>query len=391
MAKPLRILHAVHRMDRGGIETWLMNILRATDRSRFRFDFMVHTTRACAYDDELRALGARLIPCSPPARPGAYLRDLERIFGTEGPFDAVHVHGSAADGAVLRAAARAGVPVRIMHSHNAGEGRRRLRSYGYRLLTRHWMRRFMTHGLGCSQAACAYDFGPRWRADPRCRVLYYGLDWEAFRQAADVPALRAGLRLPPTALVVGHVGRFDPQKNHSFWLEIARRIAARRGDAHFVLVGDGDGKPGFQEQVRRSGLAQRFALTGVRSDIPALLQGMDVFLFPSLHEGLPLALLEAQAAGLPCVVSTSITPETTVIEAQMRWLPLDAAPDTWAEAVLEMAGQRRRENHLAAWHAVAHSRFSITYCLDRLAEVYEQGHKGAQGRNPRARRGASNV
>lgn len=380
MNEPIRILHAVHRMDRGGIETWLMNVLRSVDRRRFQFDFMVYTTQACAYDDEIRALGSRIIPCIPATRPIAHLRDLARMLRAEGPFDVVHVHGTAADGAALRAAARAGVPVRIMHSHNAGEGRRRLRSHAYRLVTGHWMRRYMTHGFGCSEAACAHEFGAHWQTNERCQVLYYGMNWEAFHQPVDVRALRSELGLPPEALVIGHVGRFHPQKNHGFWLEIAKRIAALRDDARFLLVGDGELKRGFEDQVRRLGLQERFIFTGARPDVHRLLQAMDVFLFPSHFEGLGIVVIEAQAVGLPCVVSDAVPGEATVIERQVRRLPLSASADAWARVVLELAGRQRQQHHQAAWNSVAHSRFSMDYCLEQLTAVYRQSRDVEEGR-----------
>lgn len=381
MAEPIRVLHAVHRMDRGGIETWLMNVLRAVDRSRFHFDFLVYTTQACAYDDEIRSLGSQIIPCIPATQPIAHLRDLERILRTQGPFDVVHVHGTAADSAVLRVAARAGVPVRIIHAHNAGESRRRLRSYGYRLVTRHWMRRYMTHGFGCSEAANTHEFGAHWPTDERYQVLYYGMNWEAFREPVDVQTLRNDLGLPLGALVIGHVGRFHPQKNHSFWLEIAKQIAALRDDAYFLLVGDGELKQGFQDLVCQCGLQQRFIFTGERPDVYRLLQAMDVFLFPSHFEGLGIVVIEAQTVGLPCVVSEAVPREATVTERQVRRVPLGAPPEAWARVVLKMAGQKRQQNHQASWNTVAHSHFSLGDCLDRLSEVYGQARERAEDRH----------
>jgi glycosyltransferase involved in cell wall biosynthesis len=368
-------------MDRGGIETWLMNVLRNVDRDRFRFDFMVYTADHCSYDDEIRALGSTILSCAPPAEAARHAQELTRLLSTQGPYDAIHVHGSSDIGYTLRTAARAGIPIRVAHSHNnSEERRRRLRSYAYRVVTRRWMKAHMTVGLGCSRAACTYLFGGRWRSDPRCRVLYYGLDWEPFRPDTDRPpgarssvrATRAALGLPQDALVIGHVGRFAPQKNHGFWLQIAECIAARRDDATFVLVGDGELRPAFEEQVRQRGLQDRFVLTGVRPDVPQVMQAMDVFLFPSHFEGLGIVLLEAQASGLPCVVSDAVPPEATVIEHQVSRLALKASPATWADAVLEAAVGDRDRDRRAAWDAVTRSPFSLPYCIDRLEEIYDR-------------------
>jgi glycosyltransferase involved in cell wall biosynthesis len=185
--------------------------------------------------------------------------------------------------------------------------------------------------------------------------------------------MRASLGVPQDALVIGHVGRFTPQKNHAFWLRVAVRLADRRDDVHFVLVGDGELRPAFEEQVRQRGLQDRFTLTGVRSDVPHVLRAMDVFLFPSHFEGLGIVLLEAQATCLPCVVSDSVTPEATVVERQVSRLSLAASPATWAEKVLEMSTRDRSHAHRAAWDAVNRSPFSLSYCIDRLVEFYTGG------------------
>jgi glycosyltransferase involved in cell wall biosynthesis len=167
------------------------------------------------------------------------------------------------------------------------------------------------------------------------------------------------------------VGRFAPQKNHGLWLQIAECIAVRRDDVRFMLVGDGELRPAFEEQVRQRGLQDCFVLTGVRADVPQMMQAMDVFLFPSHFEGLGIVLLEAQASGLPCVVSDVVPPEATVIERQVSRLALEASPATWAEAVLRAAARDRDRDRRAAWEAVARSPFSLPCCIDRLEEIYD--------------------
>jgi glycosyltransferase involved in cell wall biosynthesis len=171
-------------------------------------------------------------------------------------------------------------------------------------------------------------------------------------------------------LVIGHVGRFAPQKNHGFWLQIAECIAARCDNAYFVLVGDGELRPAFEEQVRQRGLQDRFVFTGVRSDVAQMMRAMDVFLFPSQFEGLGIVLLEAQASGLPCVVSDVVPPEAMVTERQVARLALEESPATWAETVLRSAARDRNRDRRAAWEAVASSPFSLPYCVDRLEEIY---------------------
>jgi|SRR6266550_4819351 len=164
----IRILHIVGGMGRGGVETWLMHVLRHADRERFQMDFLVHTAQPCPYDEEVRALGGNIIPCLDPARPWSYARNFRRALAAQGRYDIVHSHVHNYSGYVLRLARRAGVPVRIAHSHldstpgdAAANARRRL----YLALARRWIRRHATTGLAASGKAADALFGPAWRRE----------------------------------------------------------------------------------------------------------------------------------------------------------------------------------------------------------------------------------
>ncbi len=374
MSKPVRILQVCYTMGLGGIETWLMNILRNIDRDRFRFDFLVYTTQPQFYDDEIRSLGSRIIPCAHPSEGLKHFQDLKRILNREGPYDVIHAHGSQTIGNTLRMAERAGIKIRIAHSHNATRHRaRRIRSLLFEPVARYWLHKSMTIGLGVSEAACFQLFGKGWKFDRRCRVLGYGIDWDRYKNIIDRKGIRAKFKLPGDSLVIGHVGRFVPEKNHQFFLKVASQIARMRNDVCFLLVGDGSLKPSVEAEVKHLGLDKKFILVGVQTDIPALLQGMDVLLFPSLFEGLPIALLEAQAVGLPCVISDSIPLEAIAIEKQVTRLPLDVPVDIWADAVIEASKQDREKNHPRAWEAVSKSRFSLQSNIKELSHLYQAG------------------
>jgi glycosyltransferase involved in cell wall biosynthesis len=358
-------------MQRGGIETWLMHVLRNIDRDRYRFDFAVFTGEPCAYDREIWALNSRIIPCIPPERGLAHLWDMRRVLVREGPYDVIHVHGSSAMGAAVKVASTVGVPIRIAHGHTVPRTfRRRARSYVLRLITYYWLMNHMTHGLGVSQAACAHLFGASWRNDKRCQVLHLGLDWSAYGEPMNATAIRAGLRIPVHALVLGHVGRFHPLKNHEFLLMVAKHVMARRPDTYLVLVGDGELLPVMKMRAQQLGIDHQVIFAGDRPDVCRLLQAMDVFLFPSQLEGLGLALLEAQSVGLPCVISDRVEPEAVVLNELVTTLALDLSPGDWAVQVLQAAECQRRERHHDAWNAVSHSQFSIEHCVRKLTAIY---------------------
>ena len=256
--RPIRILHVVGGMNRGGLETWLMHVLRNIDREQYRMDFLVHGNTPLPYDAEIREMGSRIIPCPHPSRPWRYDRHFTRAVRAFGPYDIVHSHVHHFSGMVLRLARREGVLIRIAHSHNdtspvdrrAGLPRRL-----YLRLMERWIARHATLGLACSPEAAVSLFGPRWGQDPTRRILYYGIDLTPFTIPADRAAVRRELGLPERSFVVGHVGRFFPQKNHEFLLEIGAELAQVEPDVRLLLVGDG-APPSYAGAGRRVGFGR---------------------------------------------------------------------------------------------------------------------------------------
>lgn len=345
---PVRVLHVVGRgMTRGGLQTWLMHVLRRIDRRRVACDFLVGTDRPCAFDDEIRALGSRVIAGPFYRRLPAYVARLREVLREHGPYDVVHAHPDHVAGPILRAAHREGVPVRIAHSHNdrrvdyaaAGLAKRFWVAWTRRMLLTH-----ATHGLACSRRAAASLFGAHWQADGRWQVLPYGIDLAPFATPVDPVAVRAELGLSPEDFVVGHVGNFRPQKNHEFLVAIAAEALRRRPELCFVLIGrEMEGQRGLRARVEAlaadAGIAARFRILGERADVPRLMLGaMDAFVLPSRWEGLGIVLLEAQAAGLPCVYSDVVAAaEVELLPDLMHRCSPDAPAASWAEALVALA------------------------------------------------------
>jgi glycosyltransferase involved in cell wall biosynthesis len=383
-ARRIRILHIVGGMGHGGVETWLMHVLRHIDRRRFQMDFMVHTAEPCPYDNEIRALGSRILPCLRPDQPWRYARNFRRILASSA-YQIVHSHVHHYSGYTLRLAQRAGTPIRIAHSHNdvfpqdTSPGPLR---WIYLVTAKRWIRRFGTMRLAASGKAAEALFGSRWQRSSICRLLYYGIDLVPFRAQAD-PSVRAVLRLAPDAFVIGHVGRFDAQKNHLFLLEIFRNVAEADPRTRLMLIGDGPLRPAIERRVAELGLTERVVFAGLRADVPRLLLGaVNVFVMPSLHEGLPLAGLEAQAAGLPCVFADSITTELDVVPRLVTRLKLSQSSSAWARVVLAKRDQAppiTRDEALAAMEA---SPFNIRRAVAELTRVYETASAAASAHCP---------
>jgi glycosyltransferase involved in cell wall biosynthesis len=371
MSQPIRILQVVIEMapTGGGVEVWLMQVLRQIDRDEFAIDFLVHTPEPKGFDDEIRSLGSRVLPCIRPLYLWKYPFEFRRVVRANGPYDVVHCH-TLFSGLVTRVASWCGVPVRVAHSHSdvggfAVDGDS-LRGPVVRYTNR-WARTHATHRLACSRRAGQALFG----AGVDWRVLHYGIDLAPFESPLDRAAVRAELGLPAEAFVVGHVGRFQEQKNHRFVVEIAAQLAKREPAFRLLLVGDGQLRPAVERQVAEAGLGEHVRFLGVRRDVPRLLRGaMDVFLLPSFYEGLPLVGIEAQAAGLPCVLSDTITDELDVGAGLLCRRALAQPAAEWAEAVLAARSVTTRTSRAAARDAVQRSPFNLQNTVRQLEDFY---------------------
>lgn len=370
----IRILHIVGGMSQGGIETWLMHVLRHIDRDRFKMDFLVHTTEACAYDEEVIALGSRIIRCPHIHQPWIYSGQFKQILRDYGPYNIVHSHVHYFSGYVLRLAKQAGVPIRIAHSHNdtsSAEAKAKWSRQLYLSLTRRWISKYATLGLGCSEKAAGDLFGRAWKSDPRWQILYYGIDLTPFEEQIDPVSVRGELGIPDDAFVVGHVGRFEEQKNHLFLLEIAAEIVKREPKICLLLIGSGSLRPQIEQKAIDMGLTDHIIFAGNRPDVPRLMLGvMDVFMLPSLHEGLPVVGIEVQAAGLPFILSDLITEEVDIVKPLVQRISLCQPASVWADAVLAARNATSILTRAESRAILESSPFNIASSVKALTKTY---------------------
>lgn len=331
---PIRVLQVVTVMNRGGLETMLMNYYRQMDRSRIQFDFMVHRAEAGHYDEEIRKLGGRIY-AMPAIRPGhyrSYFRRLHEFFALHAPdYRVVHSHINENSSFVLRAAKEAGIPCRIAHSH-LSDLKLDLK-LPFRIYARYMMKDAPNRYFACSKKAGEWLFGRKRGENHNIKVLHNAVHLDDF---TPDEAVRRKIREElgtGDGLVIGHIGRFNPQKNHDFVIDVFHAVHQREPNALLLLAGEGHLEPQIRRKVERLGLTKHVQFLGVRTDVARLMQAMDIFLFPSLFEGLPVVLVEAQAAGLRCVVSDAITRETDV-SGRVDFMSLDQSPQTWAEKLL---------------------------------------------------------
>ena len=331
MDQPIRVAQILGDMNGYGVEQYLLNYYRYIDRAKIQFDFIVHESSLVIPREEIEALGGRVFLVPNYLHLRRYMAALEGLF-RENRYPIVHAHIGTMSVFPLCAAKRAGVPFRVVHNHSTAaldEVKKSLLKY----ILRPFSKVYATHYAACSRHAAEWLFGRRTVERGDVKIIYTGIELERYRYDAAVRVqVRQELGLEG-CFVVGHVGRFCTQKNHGFLIDIFRAIHERRPEARLLLVGDGETRPAAEEKLERLGLRDDALLVGRRDDAERLYQAMDVFLLPSLYEGLPLVTVEAQAAGLKAVVSTGVTEEAKVRD-DMAFLELSAGAERWAEEAL---------------------------------------------------------
>jgi glycosyltransferase involved in cell wall biosynthesis len=365
---PRKILHVVGAMNRGGVETWLMHMLRGMDRSDFESHFLVHSSAESAYGDEIASLGGQIHCAGNPRRFLRYAAEFKQLVRRCEGFDVVHSHVYWFSGFVMRLAYKNGIPIRIAHSHTSASGPEwNLPRKIYEQLMRRWLLRYSTQRIGVSPQAGKALFGDD--TAEAFRLLYYGLDFAPFLAAFPAADAKKSLGIPADRKVIGHVGRFAPVKNHAFTVELFAQMIAGGANAHLLLVGDGPLLPSIRAQIGSLGLSDRCTIAGSQSNVVPYVSAMDVFVLPSHLEGLGMVALESQAAGVPVIASTGVPEEVGVIPGLVEHLPLSAGAAAWSRAVERRLNDpvHRRGNEALL---LSRSKFGLQECLDTFRGIY---------------------
>jgi glycosyltransferase involved in cell wall biosynthesis len=354
-------------MDRGGVETWLMHVMRNIDRQQFEFHFLVETEAECAFDREIVSLGGKIHCGGDPRNFVRYAKRFKEVVTKHGPFDALHSHVFWSSGFLVKLAHECGIPIRIAHSHNAAkESPWRVQRILYRALMRRWITKYATHNVAASAYAGDALFGSPYY------LICCGLDFSGFSSDQPLQTVKRQLGIDPSRKVITHIGRFVPQKNHRFLIGVFDELIKNQANVHLILVGTGPLQPEIQALVNSKGLGNRCTFAGAQSDVIPFLKAADVTLFPSRWEGLGLVTLESQAAGVPVIASTNVTKEIDVIPRLVEHLPLSDGPTVWAQAIRSKLknppAKRGNESEV-----LQSSRFGISACLDSLSKLYTGG------------------
>lgn len=368
VAEPLRVLQVIGAMDRGGAETLVMNLYRNIDRSKIQFDFLVNEKRECDFDSEIKELGGRLyyIPRYKIFNYLHYKRECRKFFSNH-RYSIVHGHIGLPAAIYLNIAKQNG-SFTIAHSHRANFPVNPL-ELAFRICSRS-VRSVADYFIACSKQAGIDRFGKEIVHSPNYAELKNGIDINKMRYDQTARAvIRNELNIPLDTPVFGHVGRLTEVKNHKFLLDVFSEILNRKPESILLLCGRGELEKQLKNQAQELGISQSVKFLGVRDDISKILSAVDVFLFPSISEGLGLAVVEAQSSGLPCIVSTGV-PNSVRIREQTVFLDLSLGANTWASKAVKALDECDASTRNKAFLNAQVAGFDIKDSANWLSKLY---------------------
>ncbi|MEE1154147.1 MAG: glycosyltransferase family 1 protein [Acutalibacteraceae bacterium] len=367
--EPIRVLHNIVLMDAGGIETLVMNVYKHIDRERLLFDFLVHRPQEGVYDKEILEYGGKIFRTCPfnPLHINQYKKECMQVFAEHPEYKVFHAHQELCLWP-LQYAKQMGVPTRIAHSHNAKSVINL--KYFFFLYEKMFIKNYCTDMFMCSPLAGEWTFGKKAVSEGKVKFIKGNIETERFKFDETVrrevrEELGVGDRI-----VIGHVGRFMQQKNHTFLLDIFSIIHKKNPNTVLVLCGNGRLEDDIKQKAKDLGIENAIIFTGVKNQINVqtnrLYQAFDLYLFPSLWEGLPLTGIEAQTSGLPVLMSDVIADET-VATNNVTKLSLTESAQTWADKALDIVTTFQRKD---CQKQVVDAGFDVRNTADYLQEFY---------------------
>lgn len=357
----VRVLHIVNKMGYGGIEAFLMNVYRNIDRSKIQFDFAVYTNDKGEYDDEIKELGGNIYYFS--SRRTSFFKYFndwnEFLKKNANKYSAIHMHVSSLTTILpIKLAKKYGINKRIVHAHNTHQSGKLHNMLNK--INQKGIKKVSTNLFACSTEAGIYVFG---KNSFKCfnnvietgKFIYNEKIRDKIRKKFDIQE----------KLAFVHVGRFAYQKNHDFLIEVFKELISLNQNCKMFLIGDGELRENIEEKIKQYNLTNDVIFLGLRSDVNEILQGMDAFLFPSHHEGLPVTLIEAQASGIKIFASDTISKEVKISEL-IEFYSLSDTAKNWAKKILENINYVRENQY----ESIVKSGYDIKSITKELFEIY---------------------
>lgn len=373
--RPVRILQSVGAMNHGGIEHFLMNLYRGINRDLVQFDFIERVNGPAIFDEEIASLGGRIFHCaSPDKHPIRAMRYYRSFFRKHPEYSVVHEHRSSLLGFMgcLTAASYENVSTRIIHAHNSSpvrSGAARAAEMASDSFNKRRVKKFATDYFACSDAAKAWMFPVSTGVSDKVKVIPNGIDTKRFRfDNRNRSDIRREFKIPQHAFVIGHVGRFDCAKNQSFLLDILASFPEEDRPV-LLLLGDGALRVPLEERACSMGLEGNVVFAGMQNETNRFYSAMDIFCMPSLYEGLPVSAVEAQANGLPLLLSDGISRDTD-LGGGVEFKALSDGPMLWAEVLSEQLKSVGLTDRAEGVTRVVEAGFDIGETANTLQDFY---------------------
>lgn len=327
----IRVIHVLGGLNRGGAETMVMNFYRAINKTKIQFDFIIHTEEKQDYEEEILSLGGKIYRF--PQFLGKNYYEMSSkwkdFFDNHREYRILHSHVRSYASLYIPIAKKYGLKT-IVHSHSTSNGKGL--SAIAKLILQYPLRFQADYFFGCSREAGEWLFGKKVVNSEKYYMLQNAIDTNLYIQNTKIrKEYRHEMGIEGKKVFL-HVGRLHPSKNHSFLLKVFAELVKKESDSVLLVVGDGELKSEIEKDIRELRIAHAVKMLGSRSDVPNLLQAADCFLFPSRWEGLPVTVVEAQAAGLPCFISDTITRDVDLSEL-VRYLPINNGFEPWVESI----------------------------------------------------------
>lgn len=367
MTEKVKILQCFASLHMGGAESRMMDVYRNIDRSKYSFDFLKMQPEEEYYESEIKALGGNILRVESPRICGflEHIRQL-RLCMKNGKYNAVHAHTLHHCGLVMLAAWLEHIPVRIAHSRSTASKHKNLSTKLFVVIGRILIRLFATKRLAVSFEAGKFLFG-RSSFD----ILPDAIEIRKYQLNSSDSVLksRRELNIPDEAFVIGQIGRFESMKNHSFTLKWFEHYLKKRAEAFLVLVGDGSLRNEMQAMSEKLGISDKVLFTGVRGDVPGILHLFNVHILPSIYEGFPNVVLEAQSAGIHSVISDNVPESVDIGLGLVSRVSLDAPLLSWDRAVEQNFPARTYEE---INNAFSERGFTIEHEISELSAIYTE-------------------
>lgn len=342
MNEKVKVLYFVDRMLRGGIQTFVLENIKYMDRQRVQIDFLLlDDGNEYELENTLKKIGCNIYKLR-----GMWIRRitdfvkynkvLDKFFKEHNDYKVVHMHSSSKNYMVLKKAKKYGIPVRIAHSHNIGfQSKSKIRIALGNLL-KPFLKYYATDYFACSEIAGKWLFGKKITSSNKFKVIHNAVDLEKFKFDECIrKKIRKDFNIDEDTLVIGHVGRFTNQKNHEFLIDIFNEINKRNSDSKLLMIGTGEKEKIIKEKIKTLNLENSVIFAGFKNNVNEYMYAMDIFVFPSLYEGLGLVLIEAQATGMKCFTSKDVVPVESKVSDLLEFIRLEETPTYWAEQILK--------------------------------------------------------